>query len=63
MLIPSKQIIPSLIFTVVPCTLIISKFYCQRMYKRIVLKGVLKFTLKQLLTTRLTTPMYFNWLF
>jgi hypothetical protein len=36
------------IFTVVPCILILSKFYYQLIHKRIALKGVLKFTLKQL---------------
>jgi hypothetical protein len=34
-------------FTVVPCVLILSKFYYQLMHKRIALKGVLQFTLKQ----------------
>jgi len=37
-----------IIFTVVPCILTLSKFYYQLLYKRIVLKGVLKFTLKEL---------------
>ena len=36
-----------LFFTVVPCILILSKFYYQLMHKRDALKGVLKFTLKQ----------------
>jgi len=36
------------LFTVVPCILILSNFYYQLMHKRIALKGVLKFTLKQL---------------
>jgi len=35
-------------FTVVPCILILSKLYYQLMHKKIALKGVLKFTLKQL---------------
>ena len=38
----------SFLFTVVPCVLILLKFYHQQMHKRIALKGVLKFTLKQL---------------
>jgi hypothetical protein len=38
----------SFFFTVVPCILILLKFYYKLMHKRIALKGVLKFTLKQL---------------
>jgi len=37
-----------LFFTVVLFILKLSKFYYQLMYKRIALKGILKFTLKQL---------------
>jgi len=37
-----------IIFTVVTCILILSESYYQLMHKRTVLKGVLKFTLKQL---------------
>jgi hypothetical protein len=36
-----------LIFTVVPCILILSKFYYQLTHKKTALKGVLKFTLKE----------------
>ena len=36
------------IFTVVPCILILSKLYYQLMHKRIALKWVLKFSLNQL---------------
>jgi len=46
-------------------------FIHQLMHKRIALKGILKFTYVHQQgpdnicshTTRLTTPMYFNWLF
>jgi hypothetical protein len=37
-----------IIFTVVPSIVILSKFFYQLMHKRIALKGILKFTLKQL---------------
>jgi len=43
-----KAIMLVIFFTVVPCTLILSMFYYQLMHKRISLKGILKFTLKQL---------------
>jgi hypothetical protein len=43
-----KQVESFFFFTVVPCILILSKFYHQLMHKRIALKGVIKFTLKQL---------------
>jgi len=43
------NILPILFFfTVVPYILILSKFYHQLMHNRTALKGVLKFTLKQL---------------
>jgi len=46
------------ICTVVPCVLILSKFFFiyQLMHKRIVLKGILKFTLKQLLHDSVQSP-------
>jgi len=47
----------SVIFTVVPCILILSKFFiCQLMHKRIALKRILKFTLKQLLHVSEQSP-------
>ena len=44
------------IFTVVPCIMILSKFFHQLMHKRIALKGVLKFTLKQLQHVSVQSP-------
>ena len=48
---------PSVIFTVVPCSLILSKlFIYQMMHKRIALKRILKFTLKQLSHVSVQSP-------
>jgi len=44
----SVSLFLSFFFTIVPCILMLSKFHHQLMHKRIALKGVLKFTLKQL---------------
>jgi hypothetical protein len=46
----------TIFFTVVPCILILSKFYYQLMHKRIALKGVLKFTLKRLQHVSVQSP-------
>ena len=55
---------PTLIFTVVLCILILSKcFIYQLMHKRIALKRILKFTLKQLLHISVQSPSSGNVLF
>ena len=47
-------------FTVVPCILILSTFYYQLMNKTITLKGVLKFTLKQLQRSFISSNLIHN---
>ena len=50
----SKEYI--VIFTVVPCILILSKCYYQLMHKRNALKGVVKLTLKMLQHVSVQSP-------
>jgi len=52
-----KTMIKVFFFTVVPCILILSKaFIYQLMHKRIALKRILKFTLKQFLHVSVKSP-------
>jgi hypothetical protein len=54
---PNVNVLAFSFFTVVPCILILSKrFIYQLMRKRIALKKVLKFTLKQLLHVSVQSP-------